>query len=245
MGLVVRRVLQGFLITVPGLVFATPAFAATSEQKCGQSLSIEAAKYRQCFEKEVGKLYGGRFDSNFITFTLRTDKCLDRYLTSWTKLASKYAGKGTACEGDRFVDNGDGTFYDRLTRLTWEKKTNDGSIHDMDNTYSWSLSSSTTETGTVFTEFLEGLNTSGFANSSGWRVPSIYELYTLSDGRYPECTVPPCSDVPGETASSRYWSSSTLATDPALAWFVNFFSGTPAFGYEDPVSHARAVRGGS
>ncbi len=38
----------------------------------------------------------------------------------------------------RFVDNGNGTITDRQTGLMWEKKTTDGSIHDLYNSYSWS-----------------------------------------------------------------------------------------------------------
>jgi hypothetical protein len=38
----------------------------------------------------------------------------------------------------RFVDNGDGTVTDTRTGLMWEQKTDDGSIHDKDNVYTWS-----------------------------------------------------------------------------------------------------------
>lgn len=37
-----------------------------------------------------------------------------------------------------FVDNGDGTITDTSTGLMWEKKSDDGSIHDKDDVYTWS-----------------------------------------------------------------------------------------------------------
>ena len=38
----------------------------------------------------------------------------------------------------RFEDRGL-TVFDHQTGLEWEKKTDDGGIHDKDNTYTWSL----------------------------------------------------------------------------------------------------------
>jgi hypothetical protein len=36
-----------------------------------------------------------------------------------------------AAEAQRYVDNGDGTVTDNTTHLMWEKKTTDGSVHDL------------------------------------------------------------------------------------------------------------------
>lgn len=36
-----------------------------------------------------------------------------------------------------YIDNGDGTITDTRTGLMWEKKSDDGTIHDKDNVYSW------------------------------------------------------------------------------------------------------------
>src|SRR5258707_95702 len=37
-----------------------------------------------------------------------------------------------------YQDNGDGTVTDLNTQLMWEKKSEDGSLHDVSNTYVWS-----------------------------------------------------------------------------------------------------------
>ncbi len=64
---------------------------------------------------------------------------------------------GSTCvANNRFTDNGDGTVTDALTGLAWEKKTNDGSVHDQGNRYTWGNGD-----GTALTIFLTGLNTPG------------------------------------------------------------------------------------
>ena len=49
------------------------------------------------------------------------------------------------------------TVLDCATGLEWEKKTDDGGLHDKDNTYSWSTGTDDPD-GTAFTVFLEQLN---------------------------------------------------------------------------------------
>jgi hypothetical protein len=51
---------------------------------------------------------------------------------------------GTGQDGDlqtgaarSYTDNGDGTITDNTTGLMWEKITDDGSIHDVNNVYTW------------------------------------------------------------------------------------------------------------
>ena len=51
---------------------------------------------------------------------------------------------GTGQDGDiqagatlSYTDHGNGTITDENTRLVWEKKSFDGSIHDVDNGYTW------------------------------------------------------------------------------------------------------------
>jgi len=163
----------------------------------------------------------------------------------------------------RFVDNGDGTITDRVTGLMWEKKSDDGSVHDKDNRYSLSTGPPWNADGTVFTQFLTTLNQKGFAGHSDWRLPTIQELETLVDDRgcvgYLQidyvfdstcfalsCCMTSCPLI--TTACSctgrdyAYWSATGTAT-PSLALTVNFYSGA---GFDDRRAslYARAVRGG-
>jgi hypothetical protein len=170
----------------------------------------------------------------------------------------------SACFATRFEDNGDGTITDNQTGLMWEKKSDDGSIHDKDNTYTWNTAFGHTEpNGTAFTEFLGTLNdckssdgstvSDGFAGYCDWRLPTIAELQGIVDTSYfptvdpvfnmdcaAECTVTSCSC----TAAGNYWSSASLADFPSGAWFVNFNFGGVLFVDKSSPLRVRAVRGG-
>jgi hypothetical protein len=63
--------------------------------------------------------------------------------TCYDSAGTVIACAGTGQDGDiqagatlRYQDNGDGTVTDKNTGLVWEKKSDDGGIHDMDNLYS-------------------------------------------------------------------------------------------------------------
>ena len=155
----------------------------------------------------------------------------------------------------RFVDNGDGTISDDQTGLMWEKKTEDGSIHDKDDTYTWSATGGAPD-GTAFSVLLGTLNnhtsdgggttiTACFAGHCDWRLPNILELQTILLEPRP-CGTDPCIDsIFGPTFSRRYWSS-TSSLAPGEAWLVNFRSGSVGAGplRKSSIYAVRAVRGG-
>ncbi len=149
-----------------------------------------------------------------------------------------------------YVDNGDGTITDLNTQLTWEKKSDDGSLHDQDNVYSW-----TPGTGSIW-EWLGQVNAeggSGFAGHSDWRIPNAKELQTIIDYErvspsvdpvfdsscLAACTVLSCSC----TLADLYWSSTTEANDPGAAWGLRFDDGTVETDGKGNDRAVRAVRG--
>ncbi len=161
-----------------------------------------------------------------------------------------------------FVDNGDGTVTDRQTGLMWEKKTIDGSIHDVEHYYSWSASG-TAPDGSVFTTFLNTLNggatgvgncisadgvtqTGGFAGHCDWRLPTIVELRGIVDSSAPGCgSGSPCIDPAfGPTQSLDYWSATTYAGFPDVAWVVYFVDGLVDGVIKSSDYYVRAVRSG-
>ena len=165
----------------------------------------------------------------------------------------------------RWVDNGNGTVTDRMTGLMWEKKTDDGSVHDWNNTYSWSSSGPLVYApdGTVFTEFLAELNGSGeggctsidgtledggFAGHCDWRLPTPGELTTILLAPY-ECQVHPCINetIFGPTDQHAYWTATSVATSPEYVWVVEFYEGLvddTTIKTQSDIP-ARAVRGGA
>jgi uncharacterized protein DUF1566 len=157
----------------------------------------------------------------------------------------------------RFVDNGNGTITDTTTGLMWEKQSDDGSVHDKDTRYSWSLSGSTAPTGTAFTTFLPLLNATQFGGHGDWRLPTLAELQTLvsrgagSPGAplvpdafntncHPGCSVLQCSC----TTPLNYWTATVNAAYDQQAWYVLFNTGDSGVAFKTLEFYARAVRGG-
>jgi hypothetical protein len=147
-----------------------------------------------------------------------------------------------------YVDNGNGTITDTRTGLMWEKLSDDGSIHDKDNTYTWA---------NAFAAKVATLNAGGgFAGYTDWRVPNVSELLSLvnfgavnpsvslafNSGCTASCTVLTCSC----TGSNYYWSSSTYQPSLNHAWNLHFGGGyTYGGGLKSSGNYVRAVRGGS
>jgi len=136
--------------------------------------------------------------------------------------------EGCPSEG-RFVDHGDGTVTDTCTALMWQKDTADvnadGEVGSEDPLF-WCEALS----------YCEGLD---FAGHADWRLPNLRELQSIVDhGRYDEA-------VHSALVAKLYWywSSTTLADAPRLAWIVDFGAGSVA-SYEDKGRRGmvRAVR---
>jgi hypothetical protein len=176
--------------------------------------------------------------------------------TCWNSAGTVIACAGTGQDGDikagaalSYTDNGDGTITDNNTGLMWEKKSDDGSIHDKDTLYTWA---------NAFAVYIAGLNAgAGFAGHTDWRVPNVKELQSIMNyenfnpavspafntGCVAACTVLTCSC----TAARGYWSSSTVAIPPlgpSDAWLVVFFDGSMIANFKGNERRVRAVRSG-
>jgi hypothetical protein len=165
-------------------------------------------------------------------------------------VVGEVGGREALATKPRFVDNGDGTITDNVTRLQWEKKVN-GSIcvHCVDARYTWS---------DAMLSFISAVNNSALCDASDcpgpvtglggytdWRLPDIAELQTIIGTSAAGCgSGGPCIDpIFGPTAMDNYWTSTTFAAGAANAWTVDFILGSVSGFGKDVALRVRAVRG--
>jgi hypothetical protein len=250
---------------------------STPYQECDRARYRASAVYAACQQKALAGFFGKHASvtseralafSN--AFQAELSKCHVTYSNKWGKLAKQGApGQPTSCDGPRFTDNGDGTVTDELTGLQWERKTDDGTVHDKDNHYTWGLDlfgagEAEASDGTLFTEFLATLNQKDacFAGRCDWRIPTLEELQTIVPPSV--CTTAPCIEesVFGPTGAGggpsdftlSYWSNTSQIDLLQDAWTVYFgppadvvFNAAPGTNYvgarpKTSQANARAVR---
>ena len=132
--------------------------------------------------------------------------------------------------------NGDGTVTDGATGLVWDRCAWGQTGADC------SGGSATPSTWAQALAAAQMANTSSHKDQADWRLPNKNELESLVtlDGAAPYIDTTAFPDTP----ASVFWSSTTYAPDPAVAWVVDFSDGdTDADGRS--YTHAvRLVRGG-
>jgi Protein of unknown function (DUF1566) len=253
---------------------------ATAAQSCEAAKEKDAGKAAQCRLVAAAKFAGSAggtadIEKRDAAYAKCQSKMSDAYAKADAKYGTACAVPGNATTIDaltavyadevvrlnqptaRYVDNGNGTVTDSTTGLVWEQKTNDGGVHDWDNTYSWTLSGDPWPfDGTAATVFLATLNAAPcFGGFCDWRLPTLNDLETIRDlgnvnpavpavfntNCTAGCTVTTCSC----TRSSIYWSSSTYQDFPYTAWGVFFDYGNVDYVNKSTGYYVRAVRGGS
>ena len=142
---------------------------------------------------------------------------------------------------------------DNVTELIWEVKTDDGSIHDKDNTYTWYDSNPETNggdagapgEGTDTEDFINVVNAESFGGHDDWRLPTSKELAILLDlGRYsPAIDTNYFPNTLLSSTSTDYWSSTTGASSGS-AWGADFYNGVDFYIFKYSGCYVRAVRGG-
>ena len=121
---------------------------------------------------------------------------------------------------------------DNVTELVWEVKTDDESIHDRDNMYTWHNTEN----------FINALNSENFGGYSDWRMPTVKELSSIVNSGVYKPTIN-TAYFP-DTMSSGYWSSTTHVGYTDVALLVGFDYGGVS-SYDKSYSYyVRAVRGG-
>lgn len=254
------RNFAGLLAASLLLVSASTAGATDPQQRCIKALYAASAQFASCQQNATGLQYLTA-DGEAAQAAFRA--CLVKYQSRWPKFQKAARETGSTCDTTRFIDHGT-TVTDNLTGLEWEKKTNDSTIHDVDNMYTWNALSNSgvlsAADGTAFTTFLDALNgTPCFAGQCDWRLPTLSELQTI--------LLRPCATGPGpcidpifgptatqptiQTQANYYLTSTALIAPPyqEAVWVVLFgnLDGTESSAgniVKYGGSYVRAVRGG-
>ena len=123
-----------------------------------------------------------------------------------------------------YSDNGNGTVTDNSTGLVWQQGTvGDGVAMSWEDAL----------------QYCENLSLGGYTD---WRLPNLNELRSLVN----YSSSAPAIDMiyfPNVQASF-YWSSTTSASNPDNAWFVEFGYGADDYYSKNSAEYVRAVRGG-
>ncbi len=139
------------------------------------------------------------------------------------------------------MDNGDGTVTDLNTGLMWEIKVTGGGtclgdLHAVDAFCDWNDA-----TG-AWIDAVNAEGGTGYAGYTDWRFPNAKELQSIVD--YGEFSPAIDPSLPGETATSFYWSATSNARGPSFAWVVDFGNGSVDGNGKAGFKRVRAVRGG-
>ena len=133
----------------------------------------------------------------------------------------------------RFTDNQNGTVTDNLTGLIWLKNANCFEYIDWYEALDASNSLAAGQCGL-----------SDGSSSGDWRLPNVRELHSLVDFGEINPALP--AEHPfTEVQSGYYWSSTTVAGYPDVAWYVYMDYGIVYPSNKDYHSHVWPVRGGN
>ncbi len=130
-----------------------------------------------------------------------------------------------------FADNGDGTIFDNVTGLTWQKCPMGQSGLDCATgsagAYDWASA------GTA----CSNLNLAG----AGWRLPSRMELLTIVDYGISNPAIN-TAYFPNTQTVNPYWSSAAYAPNISTAWYVHFSNGHTNYYDKTNTFYVRCVR---
>jgi hypothetical protein len=134
-----------------------------------------------------------------------------------------------------FSDNRNGMVTDRNTGLTWQKE-------DDHRKYNWYQASGSYDPAhnQSVQDVCGMLNLGGLTD---WRLPTKKELMSIVDYSVPYPGPAISSAYFPNTVAFHYWTSSTFAGDPDLAWHVSFVDGHVSYNNKNDPLHVRCVRG--
>lgn len=148
---------------------------------------------------------------------------------------------------------------DRATGLIWEVKTDDSSMRDRDNFFTWYEPAADRNHGMAGARnggrckgqadcdtqaYVQAINEQRLCGFSDWRLPTKGELLSLvqdNDGSTATKAKIAAKYFP-RTAASWYWTATSNPNKPDYAWFVLFGNGQALNALKRHPKHVRLVR---
>ncbi|MDP5039293.1 DUF1566 domain-containing protein [Flavobacterium sp. W21_SRS_FM6] len=79
-----------------------------------------------------------------------------------------------------------------------------------------------------------------YANQTGWRVPNVKELASITEG---QCVRPAINtEIFPNTPADDFWTSSPAVSDPQRAWVIAFFNSSNSIKEKSLFVYTRLVR---
>jgi hypothetical protein len=154
---------------------------------------------------------------------------------------------GTGQDGDilagamlRYRGNGNGTIRDRNTELVWEKKSNDGGLHNQDDRFTWDQAFDYVNTLNNICANDETVDCSvrgdadcagvggrcGFAGQRDWRLPNVKELESIMNYEISNPNFEVFNPVVSAVFNTNCVAGSTVRTGSCTAAGANWSSTT-------------------
>jgi hypothetical protein len=150
---------------------------------------------------------------------------------------------------------------DRASGLIWEVKTDDNSIRDRDNFFTWYNPANEHNYGSAGARnggrckgdadcdtlaYIQAINQQRLCGFADWRLPVKDELLSLVEYNYGSKETRATINLKyfPHAVPSWYWTASSNPKRPDYAWFVLFRNGLALNALKEQPKHVRLVRGG-
>ena len=213
---------------------------------------VDYASYSAGIYDSKGALQGETVDSSYVITAAAEVNAIPAAPTfSYTKISNSGATlPATAKLGTGATDWA--CTKDTKTGLTWEVKTTDGGLRDMENRYSWYQPDASKNAGGAGSRnvdpysckgsecdtyaFTNAVNKKKLCGKSDWRIPTKYELTSISNSTVGMTYFP-------NSKTWFFWSSSSNGNNNDQAWGVQFEYAFPDFYWKsEHDSYIRLVR---